>query len=116
MKTLNVKTPCSSFIQTWLTPNTYGPRNYLNHEEGIKLIYLFGLLGAGRFGLVCYKPLGDFGCSTTLPAALVSPSDRCSLWGKARNLSSPLEMLQEMIAQYKEALVGKTEVIQHLIV
>lgn len=111
-----MKRPCSSFIQKWLTPNIYGLRNYLNQKEGITLIYLFGLLAAGRFGFSCYNPLGDFGCGTTLPAALVSPSDRCSPWGKARNLSSPLEMLQEMIAQYKEALVGKTEVIQHLIV
>lgn len=51
-----------------------------------------------------------------LPAALVSPSDGHRLLGKAKNLSSPLEMLQEMIAQDKEVLVGKTEVIWHLIV
>lgn len=69
---------------------------------------------AGRSGFSCYKPLGDFGYRTILPAALASPSDGCSLSEMARNLSSPLEMLQEMIAQYKEFLVGKTEVIQHL--
>lgn len=58
-------------------------------------------------GISCYKSQGNFGCSTLIPA-LVSPSDGYSLKREAIHLSGPSKMLQEMIAQYKELLVGKT--------